>query len=83
MALLHSEIFLKASDAAALHDLLRQDESANAVACSSVPLVLVGPPRSASFLLHLQWIELSNRPVCVSSAPTNACCANQVIVSFN
>jgi len=44
MALVHSKIFLKASDAAALHDLLRQDESANAVACSPVPLVLVGPP---------------------------------------
>ena len=49
MALVHSKIFFKASDAAALHDLLRLDELASAVACSPVPSVLGGPPSSVSF----------------------------------
>ena len=44
MALVHSEIFVKVSDAVALHDLLRMDESATAVACLPAPLVLGGPP---------------------------------------
>ena len=44
MALVHSEIFIKASHAAALHDLLRLDESATAEACLPAPLVLGGPP---------------------------------------
>ena len=40
MVLVHSEIFFKASDAAALHGLHRLDESATAVACSPVPMVV-------------------------------------------
>ena len=44
MALAHFEVFLKASDAVALHVLLHLEESATAVAPSPVPLVL-GVPR--------------------------------------